>query len=187
MTSQSGKSDFLQEPEASTIGHIHPGRGMGGHQSAARKTDEWYTPPSIFAALSIDFDLDPASPGAAVVPWVPAARCFTQTDNGLVQPWQGRVWLNPPYGDETRKWLSKLAAHGDGIALVFARTDTAWAQDAIVRSSAICLIAGRLHFIRSDGRPANANAGAPSMLPRLRRRVRAGTRAVWARSRVRRS
>lgn len=46
------------------------------------------------------------------------------TEGGLESPWIDRVWLNPPYGRETGLWLRTLAAHGSGIALVFARTET---------------------------------------------------------------
>ena len=49
---------------------------------------------------------------------------YNVIDNGLNQRWQGRVWCNPPYGRETFKWLEKLANHKNGIALIFARTET---------------------------------------------------------------
>lgn len=128
-----------------------------------RTTDEWYTPPEVFTALAIDFDLDPAAPPGGV-PWVPATHHFSRDDDGLHRPWSGRVWLNPPYGRETHKWLARLAAHGDGIALVFSRTDTAWFQEASHSATALCFIAGRLRFMRPDGTRAPAGAGAGSLL-----------------------
>lgn len=33
------------------------------HESAYNESKEWYTPPEIFNALGIKFDVDPASPG----------------------------------------------------------------------------------------------------------------------------
>ena len=93
-------------------------RGMGGHQSQAMQSDTWLTPPDVLAALGT-FDLDPCCP--ADMPWRTAARHITPAEDGLAQPWAGRVWLNPPYSRGVIQWMAKLAQHGDGIALVFAR------------------------------------------------------------------
>lgn len=125
-------------------------------------TDEWYTPPEVFDALGLAFDLDPAAPPGGV-PWVPTARYFTRREDGLTQPWQGRVWMNPPYGRNTGRWLAKLADHGDGLALVFARTDTAWFQRTAKVASALCFVRGRLRFHRPDGSPGDT-APSPSLL-----------------------
>lgn len=76
-----------------------------------------------------------------------------------------RVWLNCPYGRNTASWLSKLADHGNGTALIFARTDTQWFQDHVfARADAILFLAGRQHFIRPDGTAAKHNSGGPSCL-----------------------
>lgn len=83
--------------------------------------DEWLTPPEIIRALG-GFDLDPCAPVNR--PWDMASQHYTVMDNGLQKPWFGRVWCNPPYGRETFKWIEKLASHGSGIALIFARTET---------------------------------------------------------------
>lgn len=126
-------------------------------------SDEWYTPPSIFDALGLRFDLDPAAPPGGV-PWVPADRHFSKREDGLTQPWDGhRAWVNPPYGRVTPDWLRKLATHGDGLALVFACTDTRWFQWVATEASALCFIRGRLRFHRPDGSPG-ATAPSPSLL-----------------------
>lgn len=125
--------------------------------------DEWLTPPHIIKALG-DFELDPCSPGDRR-PWDTAARHYCIHDNGLTQPWEGRVWLNPPYGHEAKKWLGRLADHGNGIALVFARTETAtWFEYIWARANAVLFLRGRLHFHHVDGSRAKANSGAPSAL-----------------------
>ncbi len=136
--------------------------GMGSHQSARMLKDEWLTPPEIMASLG-EFDLDPCAPIKR--PWPTARHHLTIEDNGLSFDWHGRVWLNPPYGRETGRWLSKLADHGTGTALIFARTETAMFCDLVWgRATAILFLAGRLHFHHVDGRRARANSGAPSCL-----------------------
>jgi hypothetical protein len=124
--------------------------------------DVWLTPPAILRDLA-PFDLDPCAPVAR--PWPMAARHFTVEDDGLAQPWVGFVWCNPPYGAEAAKWLAKLADHGHGIALIFARTETAmFVEQVWRRADALLFIHGRLHFHHVDGRRAKANSGAPSVL-----------------------
>jgi hypothetical protein len=86
-------------------------------------------------------------------------------EDGLTGKWEGRVWLNPPYGPETGKWLAKLARHGDGIALIFARTETEmFIQHVWNAAASVLFIAGRLHFHDVSGKRAAANAGGPSVL-----------------------
>lgn len=127
----------------------------GGH-------DEWLTPPSIVKALGI-FDLDPCSP--IVRPWDTAWFHYDSRDDGLAQSWRGRVWLNPPFGREAVKWLRKLVEHGNGIALIPARTETAMFYECIWNvADAVCFLKGRPHFHYVDGTRAPANSGAPICL-----------------------
>lgn len=124
--------------------------------------DEWLTPPEIIKALG-PFDLDPCAPIER--PWPMAEKHFTILDNGLTKEWTGCVWLNPPYGDETGKWLNCLAAHGNGIALIFARTETTnFFKHVWPKASAIVFIEGRINFYRVTGRRAKKNSGAPNCL-----------------------
>ena len=135
---------------------------MGGHQSATALKDEWLTPRHVLAALGT-FDLDPCAP--AVRPWDTAARHYTVMDNGLVQPWEGRVWCNPPYGLEAAHWLARCADHGNAMALIFARTETRMFFDHVwPKAQAVLFLEGRLYFHHVCGRKASANAGAPSVL-----------------------
>jgi hypothetical protein len=142
------------------------------HESTYNESKEWYTPRYIFDALNLTFDIDPCSPGRDIVSWIPAKHHFTVQGNGLVVPWRGNVWLNPPYGSDTPKWMRRLAEHNNGIALVFARCDTQWFHDYGVRADAICFIKGRVQFIASadalayaEGRQQpKGGCGAGSML-----------------------
>lgn len=123
--------------------------------------DEHLTPRHVLDALG-PFDLDPCSPIKR--PWDTAAKHYTIIDDGLTQPWHGRVWCNPPYDRETGKWLDRLAAHGHGIALIFARTDTVMFQRAYRQADSVLFLAGRLTFCKVDGKPHPANSGGPSVL-----------------------
>jgi hypothetical protein len=138
-------------------------RGIGGHHRPHRgQTDEWLTPPEVLRSLG-EFDLDPCSPDNR--PWPTAREHFTADDDGLSRRWFGRVWLNPPYGPETGRWLKRLARHGNGVALIFARTETEMFFDSVwSKASGLLFLRGRLHFHRPDGSRAEANAGGPSVL-----------------------
>lgn len=136
--------------------------GIGSHQSSRWKTDDWITPPHIIRVLG-PFDLDPCA--SVTQPWPTATRQYTILDGGLLQPWQGRVWLNPPYGRDTSAWMSRLAAHGDGIALIFARVETQMFFHAVWNAAdAVLFLKGRLTFYYPDGSKAYANSGGPSAL-----------------------
>lgn len=135
---------------------------IGGHHSPVAAKDEWLTPPNIIQACG-PFDLDPCSPVGR--PWPTAGRHLTIDDDGLAAPWNGRVWLNPPYGRQTGRWLARAVAHGNCTALVFARTETAdWVSHIWNCAHSILFLYGRLHFHHVCGTRAPANSGAPSAL-----------------------
>jgi hypothetical protein len=129
---------------------------------AVATTDVWLTPPSLIKVLG-EFDLDPCA-CSEPRPWPTAGLHYVEAEDGLSRPWVGRVWCNPPYSD-AKSWLKRLAEHGHGIALVFARTETAAFQDHVFpHASALLFIRGRLKFCRPDGIPGPSPAGAPSVL-----------------------
>lgn len=110
---------------------------------------EWYTPKCIFDALGCRFDLDPASPGRDVVPWIPADRCYTQADDGLALPWTGYVWLNSPYGhDIFKKWTRRFAEHGNGVILAKDQTTTRWYHHLSERADLILVLNRKIPFVR---------------------------------------
>jgi len=130
-------------------------------QNAYKSKDEWLTPPYIIKELG-KFDLDPCAPVARY--FETAKKYYTKLDNGLSKEWAGRVWLNPPYGKEAEKWISKLSEHNNGIALLFARTETKMFFDYVWgKADAIFFIRGRLRFYHANGTCSNS-ATAPSCL-----------------------
>lgn len=137
-------------------------KGIGSHQSANMGKDEWLTPPDLLQKLG-KFDIDPCSPINR--PWDTAVEHYTIEDNGLSKDWEGKVWCNPPYGLEASKWLEKLANHGNGIALIFARTETKMFFEQVWnKADSLLFIESRLYFHHVDGVKAKANSGAPSVL-----------------------
>lgn len=127
-----------------------------------RTTDSWITPKWIIDLFG-PFDLDPCA--CDPQPWKCARLQYTE--NGLLQPWHGLVWLNPPYGRQLGAWLNRLALHGNGLALTFARTDTAAFHDNVWPfAKAILFLRGRLTFHLPTGEraPLGHNSGGPSVL-----------------------
>jgi phage N-6-adenine-methyltransferase len=134
------------------------------HTRGSGTTDDWITPKWLVDRLG-PFDLDPCA--SDTQPWPCAAQQYTFMDNGLTKPWNGMVWCNPPYGRSTATWLERLAAHGTGIALVFARTDTkAFFRHVWHKASYLVFVRGRLTFHRPDGSAPKTghNSGGPSVL-----------------------
>jgi hypothetical protein len=137
--------------------------GYGRHEKPNEgATNVWLTPKYVTDLLG-PFDLDPcAAPSPR--PWSTAATHFEEFEvDGLQENWFGNVWLNPPYGDKAEAWLHKLASHGGGIALIFARTETAWFQRVMKYDWLMFFPQGRLSFYKPDGEKASGNAGAPSV------------------------
>ena len=124
-------------------------------------TDVSFTPPHIIEAIGLTYDLDPATPPGGV-PWIPADTIYTEHDDGLTQPWHGRVWLNPPYSAPA-PWIEKLADHGNGVALLPNDSATKWWHQHVTRGDAWCFINGRIRFLRqSQDEPTSARF--PSLL-----------------------
>lgn len=133
------------------------------HESQKAASVEWYTPPSVFETLNLKFDIDVCSPKGGL-PWIPAKKFFCKEDDGLSQHWVGNVWCNPPYGKETSKWLEKLSMHGQGVALVFSRTDCKWFHDYVKKADAIMFLKGRIKFVDGNGLTGGNGAGSGSIL-----------------------
>lgn len=122
---------------------------IGKHERPNKgKSDTWLTPPWLLERLG-KFDLDPCPPNG---------------DDGLNYEWSGRVWLNPPYS-KNDLFMQKMAFHGRGMALVFARTETKWFQKWVFPyAKSILFFNKRIKFYKEDCTEAKGNAGAPSVL-----------------------
>lgn len=118
-------------------------------------------------------------------PWPTAKRMFTVHEDGMQQEWDGEVWGNFPYGAELYSWLARLADHGNGMALLYARTDTKGFHAHVWgRCDAVFFLSGRLFFHEAvTGYQASYNCGGPMLLAaygeksvsRLRRLTVAGS------------
>jgi phage N-6-adenine-methyltransferase len=130
------------------------------HFSSA--SDNWATPVAFFNSVEAEFglfDLDPCADALNAK----AKKFFTREDDGLKQPWYGRVWMNPPYGRVIGSWMRKayessLEGASIVVCLVPARTDTSWWHEYAMRGE-VRFIRGRLKF----GSSSNA-APFPSAL-----------------------
>lgn len=124
--------------------------------SSKAQTTTWLTPLALINQLGV-FDLDPcAYPGHET-----AKKLIYLPEDGLNTEWQGRVWLNPPYGKEAASWLLKLREHGNGIALVFGRIETQWLSPFL--KNGFFVIDGRVNF-ESPVTLKKGNAGCASIL-----------------------
>ena len=122
--------------------------------------DEWITPAAIIEAARDamgGIDLDPASSERANE-WVRAERFLCQADDGLLQTWHGRIWLNPPYSrGNFDRFIDKLLFEWrvgrvkQACVLTNLVTDTRAGQRLLRNATATCMLAGRLRFIEPEG------------------------------------
>ncbi len=141
------------------------------------KSQDWYSPTSIIeASRSVmgSIDLDPASSYVANG-IVGATHYYTKEDNGLVMPWYGNIYLNPPGGKLDGKSLPKLFWQKlmyspkvtQAIFLAFSiellqtsqLSDVPPATDFI-----ICIPKRRLAFIDATGKPVKGNTHASAII-----------------------
>jgi len=149
------------------------------HSSAST---EWATPQWFVDRLAEEFapggfDLDPAARDWSAK--APVYYSLDRGEDGLELPWFGNVWVNPPYGRGKIgwRWLSKMVhevTEGAAelvVALMPARTDTAWWHELVMPNAAeIRLVCGRLTFEREDGATQHG-ATFPSAILVFRRRL----------------
>ena len=114
------------------------------------KSDEWETPPALFAELDREFGF---TTDVCALPH--NARCahfYSPGQDGLKQHWGGVCWMNPPYGLALRQWVKKAwdSAEQNGatvVCLLPVRADTTWWHDIVLPHAAeVRYIRGRLQF-----------------------------------------
>lgn len=112
------------------------------------KTDLWATPQELFDELDKEFHFE-----LDVCATPENAKCrkfYTKKQDGLAQPWTGRVWCNPPYGREIGQWVRRAffaaVAGATVVMLLPARTDTRWFHEYIYGKAEVRFIRGRLKF-----------------------------------------
>lgn len=163
-------------------------------------SNDWLSPPSLLAELGalapdhddpggwklgkLPFACDPCS--SRQQPWPTARVMYDEDDDGLGREWKGEVWLNSPYGRDLYTWLARLAIHGDGLALLYARTDTLGFHAHVWnKADAVFFFHGRPWFHKPvTGERAAANSGGPMVIAaygkasvkRLERLTRPGSR-----------
>jgi hypothetical protein len=160
----SSTSEFppVAKSGAGRISTSSPTRAFGFEKPGKGKTNDWLTPRALLQRFE-PFDLDPC--GCAGMPWRTATTTyFLPEHDGLIEPRYGRIFCNPPYGKNVGGWARRMAAHGNGIMLIFLRTDTtAWQRDILPFADAALLLDGRVRFYRPSGERGKSGT-APSVL-----------------------
>ena len=134
------------------------------------KSDEWETPPDLFAYLNtrFHFTLDVA----ATRENTKCPSYYTMVEDGLRQPWNGSIWCNPPYTrHQAKNWVLKAIhelnynKHCNLVMFLLpVRTDTLLWHDILMKeANEICFIQGRVGFLRPDRKYIN-EAPFPSCL-----------------------
>jgi hypothetical protein len=132
---------------------------FGQERDHKEGSDTWLTPRWVLKPLG-EFDLDPCAH-----PKWPIAKehYFWPEQDGLWLPWKGRVWCNPPYGDQVKPFVERMALHNNGILLVFARTETQAFRRNWDCATAMLFLYQRIPFLNENFVEADGGR-APSVL-----------------------
>ena len=127
----------------------------------------WYTPQYIIdAAREVlgTIDIDPASDSEANKT-VKAIKFYSVDEDGLLQDWRGRIWLNPPFANGLiDKFVDKLLAEIErgfvtaAICLTDNATETRWFRRLADNSVAIVFTTGRINFLKAGA----SHSGTPT-------------------------
>jgi hypothetical protein len=125
---------------------------------------DWETPEELLEALVLEFlgctherpsesafDLDPCATEESNT----AIICYSldQGEDGLLLPWYGDVFVNPPYGRSVGRWVEKcynevlLGNAVTVVALLPASTGAEWFQKWVMQATEVRLLKGRIKFV----------------------------------------
>ena len=103
-------------------------------------------------------DLDPASCEAANAV-VRAAEFYAEAQDGLMLPWHGNVWLNPPYSKGLYtpfcRAVCELYSNGtikQAVVLTNNNTEVAGTQLLLSQATGVCFTDHRIKFTGPDGK-----------------------------------
>lgn len=126
------------------------------HVAKSSGYNEWYTPAEYIQAARLvlgEIDLDPASSEEANTV-VKARKIYTIDDDGLSQPWYGRVWMNPPYSaDLIGKFCDKIITEPIDAAVILVNnaTETRWFVKLTSMATAIVFPTSRIIYWEPGG------------------------------------
>lgn len=118
----------------------------------------WETPQDFFDCMNEEFhfDLDVC----ALPENAKCKRYYTPDENGLLQPWNGVCWCNPPYGRGVANWLARAeqaASEGNTVVMLLpARTDTKWFHEYIYNKDRV-----EIRFLKGRLKFGGSRSGAP--------------------------
>lgn len=113
-------------------------------------TNEWETPQKLFDELNKEFHftLDPC----ANIKNRKCKKYYNSRDDGLLKEWNKNiVFMNPPYGGNTKEWIKKAYYESRKgcivVCLIVSSTDRSYWHDYIFPfASQIRFVRGRLKF-----------------------------------------
>ncbi|NCC53385.1 MAG: hypothetical protein EOM20_19535 [Spartobacteria bacterium] len=122
---------------------------------AKMANDECYTPMRVIRRVRRvlgEIDLDPATCEIANET-VGAKSYFTESDNGLIRRWHGRVFCNPPYSrDLVKRFIKKILSEWDAgnveemVILLNNITGTRGGAALMSACQGVCFVTGRIAF-----------------------------------------
>ena len=138
------------------------------------ESNDWATPQKLFDDLNTEFgpfDLDVCAEA-----WnAKCTRFFSPSDDGLLQPWSGRCWMNPPYGRQIGRWIEKAYREaGNGctvVCLIPARTDTSYWHTYVMKADVIRFLRGRIYFVQRERERERERERTSRTVPKRDRRL----------------
>ena len=112
-------------------------------------SDDFLTPPEIVEAMG-EFDLDPCASHRQQKPLARKQYRYPE-DNGLMLPWHGSVFVNPPFS-ELQSWVERFVLHANGVLLAPARVEVGWFWKLWHTCDAVFLTKGPVKYLCPEGK-----------------------------------